>query len=551
MKHYSRIFLVVLFLTVCATLSFAQEHVVRDIDVTVTLSEDGSAFVKEVWDLSVDKGTEWYLVRENLGDIVIKDLRVFENGQEFLTEDFWDTDRSFDWKKGRCGILYKRDGCELCWGLGSYGNHLFTVEYTMTNVVKSLDDYDCLHMQFVSPGINPYPQHARVTILADSLSFDADNSAIWGFGYHGSVLFDNGRIVADTEEPFVDDFASVIVMARFNKGIFSTTSTLPGTFEEKRKIAFEESDYDTFLENERRRNRGLLAFTAAMFALLVGGLMTSVRRRNQNMFGVMKLNRIGYSREVPFDGDLFPSRYVLSKCGKMGSEANFASALILKMIKEGILSVSTDSRQKLLISFTSSQKAESLEGGEKVFYDMLYEASGEDHILQEKEFSRWSSRKANARRVSNWVENLNATGISRLQKGGFVGSSEFTEQGRRQARNVIGFKKFLSDFTLSEERKSSEVILWQDYLIFASLYGIAKKVAKELKDIDPKAFKDTFGYDYMVMNRVLYFSNNMGSSVVNSVARVQTASSVAGRGGSASFGGGRGFSGGGFGGGAR
>ena len=50
---------------------------------------------------------------------------------------------------------------------------------------------------------------------------------------------------------------------------------------------------------------------------------------------------------------------------------------------------------------------------------------------------------------------------------------------------------------------------------------------------------------------LFFISNNMGGSIVNSVARVQSRSSVSGHGGTASFGGGGGFSGGGFGGGAR
>ena len=37
-------------------------------------------------------------------------------------------------------------------------------------------------------------------------------------------------------------------------------------------------------------------------------------------------------------------------------------------------------------------------------------------------------------------------------------------------------------------KEKVEVHLWQDYLVFATLFGIADKVAKELKDIDPIAF---------------------------------------------------------------
>ena len=42
---------------------------IRDIDITLTLQPDGSALIRERWDVCAADGTEWYLVRGNLGDI--------------------------------------------------------------------------------------------------------------------------------------------------------------------------------------------------------------------------------------------------------------------------------------------------------------------------------------------------------------------------------------------------------------------------------------------------------------------------------------------------
>lgn len=553
MRRLLTAFFTALLLTVGGGCAFAQSHVVRDIDITVNLAQDGSARIREIWNVCVDTGSEWYLVRYNLGDIAIRDLTVSENGEQFITEDDWDIHRSMEEKAGRCGIVRvsDHDGCEICWGLGSYGNHIFTVEYTMTNVVKSMDDYDCLHVQFVSPGINPYPQHARVEVHADSLLFDGTRTAIWAFGFDGTCDFMDGAIVANTEAPFGSDRESVILLARFDKGMFSPESSISATFEQKLEKAFEDSDYKAFQEQERRKNWGIAGFFVAFVLFVTGTVLTSVRQRNKNMFGVVKLKEIGYRREVPFGGDIFQSRYVLAKCGRLGSEANTASALILKMIKDGQLLVSNAADGKVLIGFNPNADLSALNDSEKEFHDMLYEASGEDHILQEKEFSRWSSRMSNSKRVGRWVTGLTGEAVALLQRNRYVDSKAFTLAGKQQAQNVVGFRNFLNDFTLSKERKSAEVALWQDYLIFASLYGIAKKVAKEMKDIDPKAFQECFGYEFASMNRVLLISNNMGGSIVNSVARVQSRSSVSGHGGTASFGGGGGFSGGGFGGGAR
>ena len=98
---------------------------IRDVDVTVDLFSDGSARITQVWDATVVQGTEWYIPIENLGRMTVTDLTVSENGQEFISEGrHWNVDRSLSQKAGRCGIVEKRDGVELCWGQGSYGDHV-------------------------------------------------------------------------------------------------------------------------------------------------------------------------------------------------------------------------------------------------------------------------------------------------------------------------------------------------------------------------------------------------------------------------------------------
>ena len=49
---------------------------IRDIDITLDLKADGSAAVTEVWDVTATSGTEWYLVKDDLGVIRIRDISV-------------------------------------------------------------------------------------------------------------------------------------------------------------------------------------------------------------------------------------------------------------------------------------------------------------------------------------------------------------------------------------------------------------------------------------------------------------------------------------------
>ena len=186
---------------------------------------------------------------------------------------------------------------------------------------------------------------------------------------------------------------------------------------------------------------------------------------------------------------------------------------------------------------------------------MMRDASGSDTILQDKEFSRWSNR--NKKRLIAWTSAINTAGIQDLTSNGWYASRRYTESGQEQARKLMGLKKFLQDFTLTGERETLEVSLWQEYLVYGSLFGIAGKVAKQLKDIDPVLFEQTVVYDYTTFDTLLSMTNSLARAITNAsyvrpvTSHTSSGGGWGGFGGGASFGGGGGFSGGGFGGGAR
>lgn len=529
----------------------AQTPAVHDVDITVRLSGDGSALVTEVWDINWDK-TEWYLVRDNLGDIVISDFKVRdENGLDFVNEGEWDVDRSLEQKAGKCGIVHKKNGCELCWGVGSGERHVFTTSYRMSNVVKALDDYDILHMQFVSQGIRPRPEHARIRLCAESADFTDGPVLVWSFGYKGTVGFADGDITAETNEAFLSDKESMILLVRFDKGMFAPMSVIGTDFESIKARAFKGSDYQSWLDQQESEGNSFKKLFAIIITIIFGAVYIGImqaRKRNKNMFGVIKLKEIGYERDIPFGGDLFESRYVLNKCREMNGEGQMASALILKMIKDGWIEVTSDGSRKVKLNFIDKDGSVP-EGAAGTFYEMLRKAAGADDILEGREFSKWSSH--HVEELNSWILGLNREGALRIQEHDYGKGTVFTPEGQKEARKVIGFRKYLKDFTLIDERGAKEVTLWQDYIIFAALYGIADKVAKQLKDIDPKAFETYIGYPYATYNTVINMSDRVGRTMVVAASGFQTSSSVGGHGGFSSFGGGGGFSGGGFGGGGR
>ncbi len=554
-------------LTIAAALAFANavfavDWNVRDIDVRVRLYNDGSAVVSETWDLTANEGTEVYIPRENLGDMEISNFTVSdETGLQYVFENRWNVDRSLSQKAGKCGINHTRGGVELCWGIGSYGAHQYRIQYVMSNAVKSLNDYDMLHLQLVNDEMPSPPAHVKVTVEAQTQQIDTNWVRIWGFGYAGTTAFEDGKAVFESSEHFRYE-SSVIALMRFNKGVFSSESTQDKEFQAVLDKAFRGSDFEQYVKTPWWKE--LLEFLFALLCSLIfflpfifairSGKMT--KRQKRKLLG-SDPDKVAWYRDLPFKGDIYQTDFVLDTFETKRQSNAIASAIILRLLQKGYLTANKDDKGKVEIYFSDFADISKLDEHELGLYNMMKEASGSDTILQDKEFSRWSNKNSNKAVIRSWASGIETEAKVSLRHDNVYTGRKYTETGKVEAQHVFGFRNFLRDFTLVEDRESVEVALWQDYLVYASVYGIADQVAKELKDINPQAFDEVVMYDYTTFNDVIRMTNSLANNITNaryvpsSASSFPSAGSFSGFGGGASFGGGGGFSGGGHGGGVR
>lgn len=547
--------------------AFAYEPEIRDIDIKVKLYRDGGAVIHEIWDVTAASGTEWYLVRNGMDGSTIDEFSVFENGNEFVNEGEWDVDRSISAKAGRCGIVHKSNGCELCWGVGSYGPHKFHAIYLMSGAVRALDDYDYFHWQLVTPGLSAAPQHVKVTVSCPGVQIDTSFTRAWGFGYEGTVAFTDSTIVYESSTKFQRN-SSVISLIRFDKGLFEPELVEQGSFETRLEGAMKGASWGG--ENEEEDE----PWWATLFALFMAFGMCylifkpfvsgSSKPKKVTRFEKKKIlgcspSEVQYWHELPYDGDLAATDFTMKKLGEVKGDNNMAAALILRMIYGGQLSVTKDVDDRIEIRFGDGTNVGSLPQEARSLYAMMLEASGTDEILQDKEFSGWSKISSNKTKIRNWVKGFEERGRNQLSSTNQLVSGRYTAKGQEGARRALGFKQFLDNFTLVKDKGTIEVTLWQEYMVYASLFGIAEKVAKELKDVDAALAEQVlFSSDATSMYEFIRMTNSMSRAITN--ARAVPTSSFSGGGwsgggggfgGGASFGGGGGFHGGGFGGGSR
>ena len=170
-----------LVLLASATCLFARPQL-HDLLIEVVLSKNGDARITETRLMSIDsEGTECYIPIGNLNGSEVRDLEVSdETGLAFTNIGSWDIDRSRSWKEGKCGIVTKHNGYELCWGLGDSGERTYTTSYTVTRLLKGFDDADGFNYMFVAQGVSPLPDHVKLTIVPeDTLQFTVENTGVW------------------------------------------------------------------------------------------------------------------------------------------------------------------------------------------------------------------------------------------------------------------------------------------------------------------------------------------------------------------------------------
>ena len=118
-----------------------------------------------------------------------------------------------------------------------------------------------------------------------------------------------------------------------------------------------------------------------------------------------------------------------------------------------------------------------------------------------------------------------------------------TQKGVDTKEQWKGLKKYMEDFSLLKEREIPELVIWEKYLVYATVMGIADKVIKQLKIVYPNFEEMTNSIGtYTCMNVMMHtdFSSSFSSAISSSITSATASSSY-----SSGSGGGGGFSGGG------
>lgn len=530
--------------------------------INVKINKDGSADIESIMDFKPTKGTEYYIPIENLGKSEIKDFKVSEilNGKEIQYESLgfgWNTKASRAQKAKKSGVVKTSNGYELCFGFGEYKRNTFVLRYKVTNFVKLLNDSDMIFWKFVNDSLSAPPQKVSVIISKEDGKFDNTNSKIWAFGNKGKIEFIDGKIVFKTLEGLRSS-NYVTILTQLNKGEIISGEKINKDFSYYKDMAFNGSQYKKTTKQSAFSFKKLyrLLYILAIIPLLRGSFK-SERIKGGYKKGDFKGE---YYRDIP-EKEWWQLSHILKCAGFDGAES-IIRAYFLKWIQGKVLIPMTEEK-----GFIFKKEVLSLKINNKIEYDfettverklfsMVEKAARDDEILQENEFTSYLKKENNQSAFKSLQESMKQDSLSYARKYDLLEMNEkgkwtykYNEKGKKFTEHLIKYYNYLKDFSLLSEREVSEIKVWKDLLIYATLFDVAEEVQKQLKKLSPE-FLEKYDVDVNSLHTAMIYSSVFSNTFVDAYSTA-VASSSSGGGGFSSRGGGRGSFGGGSGGGTR
>lgn len=545
---------------------------ISDINMSIYIDSNGNAHVTEKWSAYMNQGTEGYHPYYNLGNSTITDFRVSDESNSYTTLSSWDVDASFDEKKYKSGIHYISDGVELCFGISSYGNNTYTLSYTINDFIyQTADNYQMLYWTLFPKNFSVSPSNVSIKIYADQRFHDSLD--VWGYGNYGGTAYVYDGIIEMNSDGNLSADEYMTLLVKFPANTFNiVNNSLDKDFNHYYEMAEDGATH----YNQTKPNPFFVILTIIftivfpfIIMILIVVIVCKVNKYPKvgtRRFNILKGDRnltkkYEYFRDIPCNKDIFRAYWVAEAYSLNKKKTDFLGAILLKWTKEKFVSIrKMDSdtifkKEDTTIVFNSSDKIENQL--EKELYDMMFEAS-QDGILESREFEKWCDR--NYSKILGWfdkvidyeteqlcLENKCKKDVATTFKVFKTTVYDVDGSMKEEAEQLAGLKRFLTDFSSISEKYPIEVMMWEEYLMFAQILGIAEQVAKDFKKLYPNEITD------VSVNEVLFIHNISYSGMQKATTARDRANSYSSGGGGFSSGGGGGgsFGGGGGGGGFR
>lgn len=549
--------LIVIFILYFSFIVKVDANSINSINMDIFIDNQGTANITEIWDMNLTKDTEGYKPYYNLGNSEIKKFMVTdENNNKYQFVNNWDIDGTLNDKSYKNGFNYIDNGIELCWGLSEYGHRTYTLKYQITNFVHQLTDSQMIYWTLIPYELSIELNQVNIVIRSDQKF--SDSIDVWGYGnYGGTAYVSNGNIEMNSDGT-LDSKEYMVILVKLPTGMFNTPEVSNYDFNYYYNMAQEGAE--KYKEADHSFLDIIVHFIPYIIVLFI---FKAIKTMSDNLMKRDSFRKkiskgkfpkdLPYYRDIPCNKNIYYAFFLATNYNLNEKKTDFFGAILLDWIRKDYIAVEKKMEKKLFgekeETYIKLKKyALTNDDLESKIYNNMYPAS-KDGILEPKEFEKYCKDRYESlfdwfdRVIQEQRDECVAKNLLLKEKKYFTNYYE-TQDIYEDAKKLAGLKKFLEDFSQIEDKSAIQVHLWEYYLQYAQIFGIAKKVETEFKKLYPDMITD-IKYDDIV------FIYDFADVSMRSAASARSAASSysGGGGGFSSGGGGGGSSGGGGGGG--
>lgn len=575
----------------------------NNLDFYAELDENGNMNVTETWSIRVSDTNTLYKTFKvdktkysNITNVAVSEIGKGELSKTNAWAYHLDKDTYF-------GGMNDDGRFEIAWGVGldnSTATKAYKISYTVQNVIKKYDDCAELYWQFLGNDFEISASKITGTIKLPSQADSKADIRVWG---HVKTL--NGEIYTTSEDTVqftLDNYSSGnyveirIAMPTKIFGIVSKTyskNMLSSIIEEETKWADEANA-------ERKRNEiieKIIVITIVVVGVL---LLIFFLRKTVKYIKILKntnklkpTEKLEYYREKPSNYStpadalfLFNNGYAVAQT----SFGNIFSATLLNLSYKEYFKVAVEKNEKgkeVTVIYKTQKDIETLQYEEERIARFVKNAIGSKEKITIKELQKYIrnhptevssliERTASAIKSKNIMDN-NSDEKTAKEKVKYSTKavlyfffamwcfglffpvsivliidailailinrklSNLTQKGIDEREKWIGLKKYMEDFSLLNEKEIPALEVWEEYLVYATVFGIADKVIKQLKLVYPQIENmDNFNtYSYVYLMSHTNFNSSFSRAINSSISSTMSSGSGGGGGFSGGGGGGR------------
>lgn len=575
----------------------------NNLDFYAELDENGNMNVTETWSIRVSDTNTLYktfeIDRTKYSNIT--NVRVSEIGKGDLSEtNTWayhlEKDTYFGGKNG--------DGkFEISWGVGldnSSATKAYKISYTVQDVIKKYDDCAELYWQFVGSDFEISASKITGTIKLPKQVDSKEDIRVWG---HVKTL--NGEIYTTSEDTVqfaLDNYSSgnyVEIRIATPTKIFGTVSK---TYSKNMLSSIIEEETKWADEANAVRRREKIVKTIVKTTIVVGGtiLLIVLLRKTVKYVKLLKstnklepTEKLEYFREKPSEDSTPADALYLYNNGNTPASVSFGnifSATLLNLSLKGYFKIAVEKNEKgkeETVIYKPQKDITTLQYEEERIGRFVKIAIGNEEKITIKQLQKYIQKHPTD--VSKLIERTNSATKSKnkmnynydektaKEKAGYTAKtflyfffamwciglffpvsivliinailaslinkklSNLTQKGIDEREKWKGLKKYMEDFSLLDEKEIPALEIWEEYLVYATVFGIADKVIKQLKLVYPQIENmDNFNtYSYVYLMSHTNFNSSFSRAINSSISSAMSSGSGGGGGFSGGGGGGR------------